>query len=125
MKQRRMQRFNALCAAFVMLFSSIPISTVADEAGSTAPVCGYAEHLHTDDCRQNVLVCGREESPPKTVKTFVSNFQTHQHSDTCRDEAGNLVCGMIEGEYYHTHNEFCRDEEGRIVCGLEEKRPHA
>ena len=77
MKDRVLRRFSALCAAFVMLFSSVPVSTAADEAGSTAPACGLEEHRHTDACREDVLVCGMEESAPRTEKRFFSNFKKY------------------------------------------------
>lgn len=69
MKDHVLRRFSALCAAFVMLFSSIPVPAVAEGAGSTAPVCGLEEHWHTEECRQeDVLTCGKEE---------------HVHTDAC------------------------------------------
>jgi len=69
MKDHVLRRFYALCAAFVMLFSSIPVPAAAEGAGSTAPVCGLEEHRHTEECRQeDVLTCGKEE---------------HVHTDDC------------------------------------------
>ena len=69
MNHRRLQRFAALCAVFAMLFDSIPVSTVADEAGGAAPVCGMEEHRHTDGCYQDdELICGKKE---------------HTHTDAC------------------------------------------
>ena len=69
MKDHVLRRFYALCAAFVMLFSSIPVPAVAEGAGSAAPVCGLEEHWHTEECRQeDVLTCGKEE---------------HVHTDAC------------------------------------------
>ena len=124
MEHRMMHRIMALCAVFAMLFSSIPVTSFTEESGEVSPVCGLEEHRHTDECYRDFLICGQEESAPKTVKKFASNFEVHQHTGACRDSAGNLTCGMAEGEYYHTHNEFCYDEAGNPVCGLEEKQPH-
>ena len=69
MKDHVLRRFSALCAAFVMLFSSIPVPAAGEGAGSTTPVCGLEEHRHTEECRQeDVLTCGKEE---------------HVHTDAC------------------------------------------
>ena len=124
MEHRMMHRITALCTVFAMLFSSVPVTSFSEGSGEVRPVCSLEEHRHTDECYQDVLVCGREESAAKTVKTFVSNFTVHHHSDACRDDAGSLTCGIAEDAYYHTHNEFCFDEAGNLACGLEEKQPH-
>ena len=89
------------------------IQTAAENAG---------RHEHTEECYENFLVCGLEEADGE--KEFQSDFGVHHHSSSCYDAAGNLSCGLIENEYYHTHNEFCRNEEGQLVCGLETRRPH-
>ena len=69
MVRKRHQRILALLAVFAMLFDSIPVSTVADEAGGAAPVCGMEEHRHTDGCYQDdELICGKKE---------------HTHTDAC------------------------------------------
>ena len=51
--------------------------------------CGIEEHLHTDDCYEQVLVCGLEED------------ETHTHSDACYEM--QLVCGLEE----HIHDTGC------------------
>ncbi len=51
--------------------------------------CGIEEHVHTDECYQNVLVCGQEEN------------ELHTHSDACY--AMQAVCGITE----HHHEPEC------------------
>ena len=128
MKQRR-KRYLAMISAFAVLFSNSGLTVFAEgaagEDGSRqAPVCGFEEHVHSDDCYEQVLICGTEESEPQTERVFHSDFQVHYHTNDCKDEAGNLICGLVEGMYYHTHNQYCKDEKGHFVCGLEKKEPH-
>lgn len=90
--------------------------------------CPLTEHIHTETCYEQqraLLQCC---------------FSIHSHSDACRDDAGNLICGMADF-VIHRHNEYCLDQcvlpeipahrheescflEGIPVCGLEELLPH-
>lgn len=70
----------------------------------TTAACGLEEHQHTDECYEDVLVCGQEES------------EGHQHSEACYDENGQLICGMEESEG-HQHSEDCYERQ--LVCGKE------
>ena len=123
------QRIFAMLTAIAMLLSWINAGTFAEENtgngnNTPMPICGMAEHLHTEDCYAPVLICGLEESEPVTEKHFRNTFMVHRHSNECYDAFGNQICGLIENEYYHTHNEYCRDENGNLVCGLETRKPH-
>lgn len=52
-------------------------------------ICTLAEHVHTDDCFEDVLTCTLEEG------------EEHQHSESCYTR--ELVCGLPE----HTHSSEC------------------
>ena len=52
-------------------------------------LCGFEEHVHTDECYENTLVCGLEEN------------DEHTHTDECWAKV--LVCGMEE----HLHTTLC------------------
>ena len=52
-------------------------------------VCGLEEHIHTDECWEEQLVCGFEDDAE------------HVHTDECLET--KLVCGMPE----HTHDTGC------------------
>ncbi|HNZ98568.1 carbohydrate binding domain-containing protein [Ruminococcus sp.] len=52
-------------------------------------LCGIAEHTHTDECYEDVLICGLEEN------------EEHTHTAECYER--RLVCGMEE----HIHSSVC------------------
>ena len=104
---------------FVVL--SMLLSNVVSIAGTNASAddliltCGLTEHVHTNACYEDVLICGQEESEPRRM--FQPTFSVHCHTADCYDANGNLVCGE-DTEYNHIHNEYCQDEDGNLVCGL-------
>ena len=68
------------------------------------------------------------------------SFGIHSHDEGCRNETGDLTCGMADF-VLHRHNEYCLDQctlpeypahqheescfqDGIPVCGLEECIPH-
>ena len=125
-RERRLssRRALALVCSIAVLFSSLYISmspVLADKL-----ICGQKEHTHSSDCYEEILVCGEEERDPEIVvhREFSGDFSWHTHSDSCRNEAGEIVCGQQEG-YYHLHNEWCLDENGKVICGLDEIAPHS
>ena len=117
------RRSASMLSAVIIAASSVSIPAFAEDRET---VCGKAEHVHTADCYTRPLICGLEESEPVTVtrREFVSTFRTHRHTDACKDENGNYVCGQVEGEYAHKHNDFCYDENGNLVCGLQARSLH-
>ena len=58
--------------------------TLANEAE-----CGTEEHIHTDECYEQTLICGLEEDTE------------HAHDETCYEE--RLICGLDE----HVHDASC------------------
>ena len=56
-------------------------------------------------------------------KVLTCTYQPHQHTDSCYDEAGNLICGLADF-VLHTHNDDCYDLQGNLVCQLPEIKPH-
>ena len=92
-KTRRLWvRVISLMACVVVFISTyalvLPAITMEIEAS-----CGIEAHQHTDECYENVLVCGQEES------------EDHQHTDSCYEQV--LVCGKEE----HIHSTECYKEE--------------
>ena len=127
---RLARRVGALALALLLLMPANLVSmlaeTLTEETGEGVLICALAEHAHTEDCYEDVLVCGEEARDPgtETVKVYVGALKPHVHTDECRDRDGKLICGIVEKEYYHEHNEYCRNEAGELVCGLEERKPH-
>ena len=92
-----------------------------EEVEGSALACGQAEHIHSfnEGCggeyeNEDGLLCGIEESAIehehtaecyKTITEYscVKQTEPHTHTDNCRDEAGNLICGLLElTEHQHT-----------------------
>ncbi|WP_028521354.1 carbohydrate binding domain-containing protein [Ruminococcus flavefaciens] len=65
-------------------------------------LCGIAEHTHTDECYEDVLICGLEEN------------EEHTHTAECYEK--RLVCGMEE----HIHSLVCSGAEEDIAAEMEE-----
>ena len=57
------------------------------------PLCGFEEHEHTDECYENILVCGLEEN------------DEHTHTEECYEKV--LKCGHEE----HIHIPLCYTDE--------------
>ncbi|MCD8017516.1 MAG: fibro-slime domain-containing protein [Oscillospiraceae bacterium] len=96
--------------------------------------CGLTEHEHSEDCYEDVLVCGlddgeghtHDESCYETQRTLVCTLEEsegHTHDDGCYDEDGELICDLEESEG-HTHDDSCYEEETVLVCDLEESEGH-
>jgi len=57
------------------------------------PICGMEEHTHTEECYEDVLVCGLEEN------------EEHTHTPECFQSS--LICGKEE----HIHTASCFTDE--------------
>ena len=90
-----------LCATYTMI---LPALTMEQQA-----YCGQEEHVHTDACYEQRLICGQEEQ--------------HTHKEECYADVETCVCGQEETEG-HTHSEECYAEDGTCVCGVEETAGH-
>ncbi|MCD8105669.1 MAG: Cna B-type domain-containing protein [Lachnospiraceae bacterium] len=71
--------------------------------------CGREEHTHTEECYEEVLVCGLEES------------EGHIHTEECYQTVSTLVCGLEEREG-HTHTDACYTTT--LTCSQEESAGH-
>ena len=69
--------------------------------------CGIEEHVHSDNCYSEVLVCGQEATAG------------HTHTAACYADV--LACGQEEGED-HTHSADCYASQ--LVCGQAEQEGH-
>lgn len=119
---------------------------VALEEPEKKSLCGLEEHTHTEECYQDVLICGygegaetKAEAGPKQeqaaqepavqeqVEKVLSCGQEeqegHQHSKSCYETRSELTCGQEESEG-HTHTEACYGEDGELTCELAESEGH-
>ena len=127
----RARRYTAMLLVLAML-TSLSVSWRLHQVGTALTTdneysCGMEEHVHTDDCYTEELVCGYEEGEPEDPDSAFSvdseptteepeaepeepeePVQTepetiwvpHEHTDACYEEV--LVCGLPE--HHHTVN---------------------
>ena len=143
----RARRYTAMLLVLAML-TSLSVSWRLHQVGTALTTdneycCGMEEHVHTDDCYTEELVCGYEEGQPEDPDSAFSvdseptteepeaepevlepeetEPEVHHHTADCYEtvlvEHKELTCGEEE----HTHDENCTiDDDGNFTCGFEE-----
>ena len=144
----RARRYTAMLLVLAML-TSLSVSWRLHQVGTALTTdneysCGMEEHVHTDDCYTEELVCGYEEGEPEDPDTAFSvdseptteepeaepeepepeetEPEVHHHTADCYEtvlvEHKELTCGQEE----HTHDETCPvdPDTGDFLCGFEE-----
>lgn len=114
------------CTTYALIMPAVTMQTDT--------YCGYEEHVHTDDCyeqvrtllcelseeghehgdecyeEQPVLICNKEET------------EGHTHGDGCYEQQSVLSCENTDPE--HVHDDECYELQDVLVCGKEECEPH-
>lgn len=141
----RARRYTAMLLALAML-TSLSVSWRLHQVGTALTTdseyyCGMEEHVHTDDCYTEELVCGYEEGEPEEPDSAFSvdpepttedpepeetepeviEPEVHHHTADCYEtvlvEHKELTCGETE----HEHNDDCMiGDDGEFLCGFEE-----
>lgn len=144
----RARRYTAMLLVLAML-TSLSVSWRLHQVGTALTTdneycCGMEEHVHTDDCYTEELVCGYEEGQPEDPDPAFSvdseptteepeaepeepepeeiEPEVHHHTADCYEtvlvEHEELTCGQEE----HTHDETCPvdPDTGDFLCGYEE-----
>lgn len=144
----RAWRYTAMLLVLAML-TSLSVSWRLHQVGTALTTdneysCGMEEHVHTDDCYTEELVCGYEEGEPEDPDSAFSvdseptteepeaepeepepeeiEPEVHHHTADCYEtvlvEHKELTCGQEE----HTHDETCPvdPDTGEFLCGFEE-----
>ena len=143
----RARRYTAMLLVLAML-TSLSVSWRLHQVGTALTTdneycCGMEEHVHTDECYTEELVCGYEEGEPEDPDSAFSvdseptteepeaepeelepeeiEPEVHHHTADCYEtvlvEHKELTCGEEE----HTHDENCTiDDDGNFTCGYEE-----
>lgn len=143
----RARRYTAMLLVLAML-TSLSVSWRLHQVGTALTTdneycCGMEEHVHTDECYTEELVCGYEEGEPEDPDSAFSvdseptteepeaepeepepeeiEPEVHHHTADCYEtvlvEHEELTCGQEE----HTHDENCTiDDDGNFTCGYEE-----
>lgn len=128
-KQRTLRR--RAYAAFTALALVVSISTMytLSQPAQTMtgdPVCGMAEHVHSDACYTMQLVCGVDSHAAPEVEEVSAveepapaESDVHEHDDSCYEQQEVLVCTLEEAEA-HTHGDSCYG----LSCGEDEYEAH-
>lgn len=69
-------------------------------------ICGIDEHTHGSECYQKQLICQKAESksiPATEEKVLNCSLTVHEHTDECKDENGEIICGTEA----HAHDDGC------------------
>lgn len=144
----RARRYTAMLLVLAML-TSLSVSWRLHQVGTALTTdneycCGMEEHVHTDDCYTEELVCGYEEGEPEDPDSAAAvdpeppteepetepeetepeetEPEVHHHTADCYEtvlvEHKELTCGQEE----HTHDETCPvdPDTGDFLCGFEE-----
>lgn len=144
----RARRYTAMLLVLAML-TSLSVSWRLHQVGTALTTdneycCGMEEHVHTDECYTEELVCGYEEGEPEDPDSAFSvdpeppteepeaepeepepeetEPEVHHHTADCYEtvlvEHKELTCGKEE----HVHDETCPvdPDTGDFLCGFEE-----
>lgn len=144
----RARRYTAMLLVLAML-TSLSVRWRLHQVGTALTTdseyyCGMEEHVHTDDCYTEELVCGYEEGEPEDPDSAAAvdpeppteapetepeetepeetEPEVHHHTADCYEtvlvEHKELTCGEEE----HTHDETCPvdPDTGDFICGYEE-----
>lgn len=144
----RARRYTAMLLVLAML-TSLSVSWRLHQVGTALTTdneysCGMEEHVHTDECYTEELVCGYEEGQPEDPDSAFSvdseptteepeaepeepepeetEPEVHHHTADCYEtvlvEHKERTCGEEE----HTHDETCPvdPDTGDFLCGYEE-----
>lgn len=147
----RARRYTAMLLVLAML-TSLSVSWRLHQVGTALTTdneycCGMEEHVHTDECYTEELVCGYEEGQPEDPDSAFSvdseptieepeaepeepeepepeetEPEVHHHTADCYEtvlvEHEELTCGKEE----HTHDDTCPvdPDTGDFLCGYEE-----
>lgn len=147
-QRMRARRYTAMLLVLAML-TSLSVSWRLHQVGTALTTdneycCGMEEHVHTDDCYTEELVCGYEEGQPEDPDPAFSvdseptteepeaepeepepeeiEPEVHHHTADCYEtvlvEHKELTCGQEE----HTHDDTCPvdPDTGDFLCGYEE-----
>lgn len=111
-KQRRWRGIVAGLSCLVILGTVYTLSLPATTM-STDTFCGLEEHVHSEECYEQILVC--ENADP-------AELSVHMHSDDCYEVQRELVCTqeINEDGTDHEHTDECYQDEAVLVCPIVE-----
>lgn len=124
---RRKVTAGVACMLAVVMVGTTAMLTLTGKTQTQYPVCGWDDHLHTDECYATPLAC-----------TFTADgAYVHVHGEGCYDADGEIVCPLEQvpahvhtdvcyqtGEGSHVHTPDCYGVETVQVCGQDEVLAH-
>ena len=116
-RRQNWQRIVLVLAAVVVFVTTYMLILPAITMERT-PRCGLEEHQHGGECYETRLL-----APQPVLNCSPETLGIHQHTEDCRDEDGNLICGYADF-VVHTHDERCYDADGDLICTLPEIEEH-
>lgn len=149
----RARRYTAMLLVLAML-TSLSVSWRLHQVGTALTTdneysCGMEEHVHTDECYTEELVCGYEEGEPEDPDSAFSvdseptteepeaepeelepeelepeetEPEVHHHTADCYETVLVEHKELTCGKEEHTHDETCPvdPDTGDFLCGYEE-----
>ena len=98
-------RALALCVVFCTTYLLVlPAITMQSQ-----PICGLEGHVHSAECWSQPETVFENCGIPAGVTVV------HQHSELCKNEAGELIC-PLEEKTTHTHDEGCLTRTQTLNC---------
>ena len=126
-KNKRWRKVLAVLGAGVVVVTGYamlrPALTMEGQAS-----CGLEEHMHTDACYGQALICGKVGAGDDTKEPITTELhctfaeELHEHTDGCYGGDGEIVCGYVDFAV-HAHTDACY-ENGELICPLSEAEEH-
>lgn len=147
---KKQQKRRRKVSIAVVLLVTLVVGTVTNgltwygSAMTGDAKCGLEEHQHTEECYQDVLICGYEEDTEdsampdavfETEENTTSDVTFSEPEESAKPESNTepeekavitketLACGQEEHEG-HQHTDDCYEEESVLDCSLEEGEGH-
>ncbi len=130
-RRRRIYKITSILAILVVFCTTYALILPAITMDQDLYECGMEEHIHTDECLEQVLICTIEEPAESETETVVY----HTHTNECYTLIqGDLICGLEESDGIeetnvicnmeetigHIHEETCFEIVSNIICTTEE-----
>lgn len=131
---KRWQRVVSVLSCVVVFCTTYALILPAITA-SKDTYCGLTEHIHSDECGEQVLTCTLPDesghvhvvecygSTPVLICDLPENAG-HIHTDACMNTTVYRLCAYAEETEEHTHTPDCFENRTYVGCGLNEDAGH-
>lgn len=129
-KRRRYKEWISVLTVAVVFGVIFVLAMPASTLEKTA-YCGIDEHAHADECYEQTLICGYEETSAASAPDQEPSSEAsvpadaHQHEESCYTETKTQICEQEETEgHRHDDNCYTVTESKDLTCVLEESEEH-